>query len=268
MRPVCSTAPTPDDLDLDSAREVREAIRALLVHNGGGEAPDHSTLDVLAALAGRCLLRPVLLAGGRVEIGPDETAGTAALARAPPHHPRRPTRRHVATTEGLPEPGLPLGLLRPLPCGPGSMVRHGGVRQPDQEPQPPLATLGWPRRRRGRGLPDEPHGPGRCRRQGGDARTRQLRQAQRVGRRNGAGVARRAAAGSRSEGCGPSSCGRRSRGDVWSAGHDIDELPVRGSTRCRSPILSRSSCGRYAATPVPSSPWSTGPSGVARATWC
>ena len=36
-----------EEADLVTARELREGIRSLLVHNGGGAAPDGSTLDAL-----------------------------------------------------------------------------------------------------------------------------------------------------------------------------------------------------------------------------
>jgi len=70
-----------EDVDLVMARELREAIRALLVHNGGGEAPGGSTLDALGSLAETCRLRPVILAGGSVDLRPDAEAGTSALGR-------------------------------------------------------------------------------------------------------------------------------------------------------------------------------------------
>ncbi len=69
-----------EDAELDLARELREAIRALLVRNGGGDDPDTSALDALAALAERCRLRPVILAGGSVELRPETDDGTSGLA--------------------------------------------------------------------------------------------------------------------------------------------------------------------------------------------
>ena len=70
-----------EDVDLAMVRELREAIRALLVRNGGGEAPDHSLLEALGALAERCRLRPVIRGDGSVELRPDVDAGTSGLAK-------------------------------------------------------------------------------------------------------------------------------------------------------------------------------------------
>ena len=70
----------PEDLDLDVARQLREAIRALLVANSGGDVPDPSALDALAILAERCRLRPVILPGGNVDLRPDTGDGTSGLA--------------------------------------------------------------------------------------------------------------------------------------------------------------------------------------------
>jgi len=74
-------APDDEDVDLVMARQLREAIRALLVHSGGGEAPDRSTLEALAGLAERCRLRPVILADGTVELWPAAEAGTGGLTK-------------------------------------------------------------------------------------------------------------------------------------------------------------------------------------------
>ena len=72
--------PDLEDVDLDLARQLREAIRALLVSNGGGDAPDHSALEALAALAERCRLRPVVDPGGSVDLRPVNEDGTGGLA--------------------------------------------------------------------------------------------------------------------------------------------------------------------------------------------
>jgi len=68
------------EADLVVARDLREAIRALLVHNGGGPAVDDSTLHALGAFAETSRLRPVILAGGSIELRPDAAAGTDGLA--------------------------------------------------------------------------------------------------------------------------------------------------------------------------------------------
>ncbi len=69
------------EADLVMARELREAIRALLVHNGGGATADVSTLHALGAFAETSRLRPVILAGGSIELRPDAAAGTSGLAQ-------------------------------------------------------------------------------------------------------------------------------------------------------------------------------------------
>jgi predicted RNA-binding Zn ribbon-like protein len=67
-------------IDLAEAREVRESIRALLVENGGGGAPDAADLRGLRAFAERARLRPVLLDGGEVDLQPDEDGGLVSMA--------------------------------------------------------------------------------------------------------------------------------------------------------------------------------------------
>jgi hypothetical protein len=58
-------------------------------------------------------------------------------AGAAADHPRRTGRRHVGPAEAVRQSGLPLGVLRPLAQPPRRLVRHGHMRQPHQEPQPP-----------------------------------------------------------------------------------------------------------------------------------
>jgi predicted RNA-binding Zn ribbon-like protein len=60
--------PTAEDLAL--IRGVREALRAMLVHNAGGEAPDPDALRPLRAVAA--------VGGARVDVGDD---GAVRLAR-------------------------------------------------------------------------------------------------------------------------------------------------------------------------------------------
>ena len=66
--------------DLAAARQMREAIRTLLVHNAGGEAPVPATIDTLGRLAQRCRLQPEVLADGGIELRPDEVSGAVGLA--------------------------------------------------------------------------------------------------------------------------------------------------------------------------------------------
>ena len=127
-------------VDLVEVRDIRESIRTLLVQNSDGQPPDPVRLGPLRDLANRVRLRVAVLDDGSVEVQSRRGHGGAAGPPAP-YHPRRATRRLVGTAEGLPQPGLPLGLLRPLPRGPGGMVRHGRVRQPNEEPEPPSPAL-------------------------------------------------------------------------------------------------------------------------------
>jgi predicted RNA-binding Zn ribbon-like protein len=53
-----------------TTQRVREAIRALLVHNAGGPAPDTSDIMVLSSVAAGCLLRPVMASDGAIELAP------------------------------------------------------------------------------------------------------------------------------------------------------------------------------------------------------
>jgi predicted RNA-binding Zn ribbon-like protein len=67
-------------VDLAQAREVRESIRALLVQNGGGRAPEPGDLRALRALADHARLRAVVLDGGEVDLRPDEDGGLSPMA--------------------------------------------------------------------------------------------------------------------------------------------------------------------------------------------
>jgi len=73
--------PDAEDVDLGTVREIREGIRALLVHNGGGDAPEPSALRALGALAERCRLRPIVRDGGRIELQSDDGPGPGVWAK-------------------------------------------------------------------------------------------------------------------------------------------------------------------------------------------
>ena len=126
-------APEPAELDL--ARSVREGIRAMLVANSGGPPPAPGDLQAIQAVAQAS--RPAL------QVGPGRAGQPRGRARRPARSraagpaagdPRRAARWHLAAAEGLRQPGLPVGLLRPLPQPGRRLVRHGHLRQPDQEP--------------------------------------------------------------------------------------------------------------------------------------
>ncbi len=80
LRDAGLIGPDVEDVDAATAREVRENIRALLVHNESGEVPEPSAPGALDALAERCRLRAGVLPDGTVELQP-EVGGFPALAR-------------------------------------------------------------------------------------------------------------------------------------------------------------------------------------------
>jgi predicted RNA-binding Zn ribbon-like protein len=70
-----------DEPEIDTARAVRESIRALLVHNSGGPAPEPFELEALRVHAERCRLLPVVRAPGTVELLPDDGSEMPWIAR-------------------------------------------------------------------------------------------------------------------------------------------------------------------------------------------
>ncbi|MGA2930881.1 MAG: CGNR zinc finger domain-containing protein [Acidimicrobiales bacterium] len=80
LRDAGLIGPDVEDVDAATAREVREGIRALLVHNDSGEVPDPSAVGALDALAERSRLRAGVLPDGTVELQPG-VGGFPALAR-------------------------------------------------------------------------------------------------------------------------------------------------------------------------------------------
>jgi predicted RNA-binding Zn ribbon-like protein len=67
--------------DLAEAQMMREAIRALLVHNAGGPVPRAAELEVLSAVAAGCSLQPVVGPEGGIELTPAGQLDRSALAR-------------------------------------------------------------------------------------------------------------------------------------------------------------------------------------------
>lgn len=63
---------------LADVRAFRESVRALLVHNGGGDSPSADQLAALHADAARCRLAPLVTDAGMMDLLPEE-AGPVAL---------------------------------------------------------------------------------------------------------------------------------------------------------------------------------------------
>jgi predicted RNA-binding Zn ribbon-like protein len=64
-----------DERGLALVRDIRESIRSLLVHNGGGPPPTGADLRPLAALARTSRFRPRVGEGGQVNVEPEDGAG-------------------------------------------------------------------------------------------------------------------------------------------------------------------------------------------------
>jgi predicted RNA-binding Zn ribbon-like protein len=71
----------PSDRDLGLVREVRESIRALLVHNGGGAAPTESQLQPLVHLAPLCQFAARARLTGVIELEGDRGGHAIDFAR-------------------------------------------------------------------------------------------------------------------------------------------------------------------------------------------
>ena len=68
------------EIDLEQAREVRESLRSVLVHNGGGDPPTSAGLEPMAALAAGSRFRPLVGDDGLVEMEADYGAQSIRLA--------------------------------------------------------------------------------------------------------------------------------------------------------------------------------------------
>jgi predicted RNA-binding Zn ribbon-like protein len=77
---LTSNAALADD-DLAFVRDVREGLRALLVHNSGGPPPGAEHLSVLRTLAGDAALRPAIADDGGVDLIPAVDALRGALGQ-------------------------------------------------------------------------------------------------------------------------------------------------------------------------------------------
>ncbi len=60
--------------ELERARQVRESLRALLVHNAGGDAPSPAQLEPLAAVGAASPLQPTVGDDGHVDLDADGEA--------------------------------------------------------------------------------------------------------------------------------------------------------------------------------------------------
>ncbi len=66
--------------ELEQTRRVREALRALLVHNAGGEMPSAAQLEPLASLGAASRLQPIVGDDGLVHLESDVGATSVRLA--------------------------------------------------------------------------------------------------------------------------------------------------------------------------------------------
>jgi predicted RNA-binding Zn ribbon-like protein len=69
------------DEDLSQARAMRESIRALLIHNGGGPAPTAAELGPLRTVARASWIQPSLSSSGQVELELEGGGDRLALGR-------------------------------------------------------------------------------------------------------------------------------------------------------------------------------------------
>ena len=69
------------DEDLNTARALRESIRALLVQNGGGPPPTAAELAALRTVARASWIQPSLSSDGRVDLELEGGADRLALGR-------------------------------------------------------------------------------------------------------------------------------------------------------------------------------------------
>jgi predicted RNA-binding Zn ribbon-like protein len=128
----------PEPTELDPARRVRESIRAMLVANGGGPQPAPADLHAIQAAAQAA--RPTLQVGpgGQVSLRADSTgpldAALVTLLLAIRDAQRDGTWQRLKSCGN---PDCRWAFLRPLPQPGRCLVRHGHLRQPDQEPQAP-----------------------------------------------------------------------------------------------------------------------------------
>jgi predicted RNA-binding Zn ribbon-like protein len=70
-----------DEGEIDRARAAREAIRALLIHNGGGPVPTKMELRPLDQLARASRFQVALDGSGVVELHPEARRGRVKMAR-------------------------------------------------------------------------------------------------------------------------------------------------------------------------------------------
>jgi predicted RNA-binding Zn ribbon-like protein len=66
--------------ELEAARDIRESIRALLVHNGGGDRPTAAQLEPLHALATTTRFRPVVDGEGLIDLHAEKEVASLRMA--------------------------------------------------------------------------------------------------------------------------------------------------------------------------------------------
>ncbi len=136
-----TSAPAPGSSAADhrGAIELREALRALMLHNNGAsprrlchaESSSARHVEVSSACASS--------ADASVTFAPGRDGVDGALARLLVPVARAIADGSLATREGLPRRRVARGLLRPLAQPLRRVVRDGGVWQPHEGPRLPRA---------------------------------------------------------------------------------------------------------------------------------
>ena len=126
---------TLSDDDRRTVVALREALRALVIHNTGGPPPGTAALAPLRRIADSGRAVATLGDEGRVRLEPAGVSLTGPTARLAADRQGCAGRRDVGTPQGVCERGVPVGVLRPFPQPWRYLVRNGHVRKQAQEPR-------------------------------------------------------------------------------------------------------------------------------------
>ena len=124
--------------DVARTKEVREALRALLWHNGLVETDTAAAAETLERAA-RTAQLTIAFGGDSSELVPLDPGLDGALGPGGRHRLHVDGGRQLAADEGM--PALRLGLLRPLPQPVELVVLDEVLREPHEDPRvPPPAS--------------------------------------------------------------------------------------------------------------------------------